>query len=244
MNNSPLELTLLIPVYNEQQLIRSNLETLFAFLQSTQTNYEILVVDDGSTDHTVQIVQEFLKNHSKIRLIVQNKNMGKGCAIQRGVLESRGSYIVFMDADLSYELDALDAIMNELIEGNDLAIGSRHVEGSLVRDVPPLRYFIGQVFSILVSLVMFTGIRDTQCGFKGFNAQAAREIFKRTTISRFGIDVEVLFIAKKLGFSISQIPVKMTGFRNDSRVQVIQDSIRMFFDLFRIRLNYLRGIYN
>jgi len=244
MKRSPLELTLIIPAYNEQQLICSNLKVLLNFLEKRNSNFEILVVDDGSLDRTVQVVGDFSEDHSQVRLIKQPQNLGKGLAIQRGVRESKGKYIIFMDADLPYELNALNAFMDTLISGSDLVIGSRHLEGSLVKDVPPIRYFIGQVFSLLVSLLIFPGVRDTQCGLKGFKEEAARNIFQRTTISRFGIDVEVLFIARKFKYSISQLPVKMTGFRNDSRVHVVMDSIRMFLDLFRIRWNDIRGIYN
>ena len=244
MKRSQLELTLIIPAYNEQQLIRSNLKTLLNFLEKRYSSFEILVVDDGSLDRTVQVVSDFIENHSQVRLIEQPVNLGKGHAIQRGVRESKGDYIIFMDADLPYELNALNAFMDTLISGSDLVIGSRHLEGSLVKDVPPIRYFIGQVFSLLVSLLIFPGVRDTQCGLKGFKEEAARNIFQRTTISRFGIDVEVLFIARKFKYSISQLPVKMTGFRNDSRVHVVMDSIRMFLDLFRIRWNDIRGAYN
>ena len=244
MKRSPLELTLIIPAYNEQQLICSNLKVLLNFLEKRNSNFEILVVDDGSLDRTVQVVGDFSEDHSQVRLIKQPQNLGKGLAIQRGVRESKGKYIIFMDADLPYELNALNAFMDTLISGSDLVIGSRHLEGSLVKDVPPIRYFIGQVFSLLVSLLIFPGVRDTQCGLKGFKEEAARNIFQRTTISRFGIDVEVLFIARKFKYSISQLPVKMTGFRNDSRVHVVMDSIRMFLDLFRIRWNDIRGAYN
>ncbi|MFC2063882.1 dolichyl-phosphate beta-glucosyltransferase [Chloroflexota bacterium] len=244
MKTSQLQFSLIIPAYNEQQLIRSNLNTLLNFLEENYSSFEILVVDDGSLDQTAKLVADFAQNHLQVKLIDQPVNLGKGQAIQRGVKESKGKYIIFMDADLPYELNALFAFLDALKEGADLAIGSRHLEGSLIKDVPPLRYFIGQVFSLLVSLLISPGIRDTQCGFKGFKAEVAQRIFQRTTIGRWGMDVEVLFIARKFNYSISQIPVIMTGFRNDSRVHVVKDSIRMFFDLFRIRWNDIRGIYN
>jgi dolichyl-phosphate beta-glucosyltransferase len=134
--------------------------------------------------------------------------------------------------------------MAALRAGSDLAIGSRHLKGSEIRDVPPLRYLSGQVFSLLVALLMFPGIRDTQCGLKGFRAEAARQIFKRVTIQKFGFDVEALYIARKRGYAIQPIPVRMTGFRYDSRVRVLRDSGRMFMDLFAIRWNDLRGKYD
>jgi len=238
------EFSLIIPAYNEQQLIHETLQTLVSFLDKRYTSYEILVIDDGSLDQTAQLVREFIQDHPVVRLFEQKENMGKGRAIQRGAAESQGKFIIFMDADLPYELDALPVFVDALKRGSDLVIGSRHMQGSLVKDVPPIRYFIGQVFSLLVSLLIFPGIRDTQCGFKGFTSHAAKEIYRRTTIDRFGVDVEALFIARKLNYSIKQVPVRMTSFRSDSRVMVVNDSIRMFLDLFRIRLNDIHGNYN
>jgi glycosyltransferase involved in cell wall biosynthesis len=238
------EISLVIPAYNEQELIASALDTLVKFLASRYPQFEILVVDDGSLDQTVQVAQQFRAKQPRVRVLDQPSNQGKGRAIQRGVRESRGKWILFMDADLPYELEAVDAILTALRNGSDLAIGSRHLEGSEIRDVPPLRYLAGQVFSFLVGLLMFPGIHDTQCGLKGFRAEPAQQIFKRLTIPKFGFDVEVLYIARKLKYSILPVPVRMTGFRYDSRIRVLRDSGRMFLDLFAIRWNDIRGKYD
>jgi dolichyl-phosphate beta-glucosyltransferase len=243
MIDTPVELSLVIPAYNEQDLIISTLEELIQFLETRIPKFEILVVDDGSQDKTTEIVQQYSLGQPRVRLLAQPSNLGKGCAIQRGVLESKGKYIIFVDADLPYNLDAIDSILAALSGDHDLAIGSRHLEGSEVRDIPLLRYIAGQVFSVLVGILMFPGIHDTQCGMKGFRAEAAREIFKRLTIQKFGFDVEVLYIARKLKYSILPVPVKMTGFRYDSRINVLRDSGRMFLDLFTIRWNDWRGKY-
>jgi dolichyl-phosphate beta-glucosyltransferase len=243
MIDTPVELSLVIPAYNEQDLIISTLEELIQFLETRIPKFEILVVDDGSQDKTTEIVQQYSLGQPRVRLLAQHSNLGKGCAIQRGVLESKGKYIIFVDADLPYNLDAIDSILAALSGDHDLAIGSRHLEGSEVRDIPLLRYIAGQVFSVLVGILMFPGIHDTQCGMKGFRAEAAREIFKRLTIQKFGFDVEVLYIARKLKYSILPVPVKMTGFRYDSRINVLRDSGRMFLDLFTIRWNDWRGKY-
>jgi dolichyl-phosphate beta-glucosyltransferase len=244
MTNPPVELSLIVPAYNEQHLIVDNLAILVQFLQGRYAGFEILVVDDGSTDETVRLVRQFSGTQPVVRVLEQVNNQGKGRAIQRGVQESRGEYILFMDADLPYDLAAVQVFMAALRAGSDLAIGSRHLKGSEIRDVPPLRYLSGQVFSLLVALLMFPGIRDTQCGLKGFRAEAARQIFKRVTIQKFGFDVEALYIARKRGYAIQPIPVRMTGFRYDSRVRVLRDSGRMFMDLFAIRWNDLRGKYD
>ena len=244
MTNNPVELSLVIPAYNEQELIGSTLEKLVQFLEPRYPLFEILVVDDGSQDMTPHIVQKISGEQPSVHLLAQPSNLGKGRAIQRGMMESKGKFIIFMDADLPYSLDTIDSILTALRGKYDLAIGSRHLDGSEVRDIPILRYFAGQIFSLLVGVLMFPGIRDTQCGFKGFNAEAARQIFKRLTIQKFGFDVEVLYIARKLKFSILPVPVKMIGFRYDSRIKVLRDSGRMFLDLFTIRINDRRGKYN
>jgi dolichyl-phosphate beta-glucosyltransferase len=243
MNNATLELSLVIPAYNEQDLIASTLDTLVQFLRSNEPNFEILVVDDGSKDSTPEIVRLYSLGYSRVRLLEQPVNLGKGRAIQRGVQESRGKFVLFMDADLPYNLDAMAAILAALRGEYDLAIGSRHLEGSEVRDIPPIRYIAGQVFSLLVGMLMFPGIHDTQCGFKGFRIEPARQIFKRLTIPKFGFDVEVLYIARKLKYSILPVPVKMIGNRYDSRINVLRDSGRMFLDLFAIRRNDRNGKY-
>ncbi len=244
MTNPPVELSLIVPAYNEQQLITANLEILDQFLQLRFASFEILVVDDGSQDETARLVRQFSETRPNVRLLEQQSNQGKGRAIQRGVLESRGEYILFMDADLPYDLASVDIFIEALRDNYDLAIGSRHLEGSEIRGVPPLRYLSGQVFSLLVALLMFPGIRDTQCGLKGFRAEAARQIFKRVSIQKFGFDVEALYIARKLKYTFLPIPVQMTDFRTDSRVRILQDSGRMFLDLITIRLNDMRGKYD
>jgi dolichyl-phosphate beta-glucosyltransferase len=244
MSNPTRELSLVIPAYNEQKLIISTLETLIRFLTPRYPDFEILVIDDGSQDQTARVVQRFSEQEPCTRLLVQPSNLGKGHAIQRGVQESKGRFIIFMDADLPYDLEAIHAILTALRSGMDLAIGSRHLAGSEIRDVPPLRYVAGQIFSILVGMLMFPGIHDTQCGLKGFRVEAARQIFERLTIGKFGFDVEVLYIARKLKYSILPVPVQMTGFRYDSRINVLRDSGRMFLDLFTIRWNDMRGKYD
>jgi len=244
MTLPPLELSLVIPAYNEQQMIAATLENLHQFLQVRYESFEILVVDDGSTDETAHVVSQFSETHPNVRLLEQGTNQGKGCAIQRGVQESQGEYILFMDADLPYDLAAVDVFMTALRSKYDLAIGSRHMPGSKIRGVPLLRYLTGQVFSLLVAMLMFPGIRDTQCGLKGFRAEAARQIFERVRIRKFGFDVEALYIARKRRYTILPIPVQMTGFRSDSRVRLLRDSSRMFLDLFTIRWNDLRGNYD
>jgi dolichyl-phosphate beta-glucosyltransferase len=177
-------------------------------------------------------------------LLVNPKNKGKGFSIRRGVMESQGQYIIFIDADLPYELGAIDDFLKALKKGYDLAVGSRVLPGSEVRGVPAYRYIAGQIFSLMVQVVLFSGLPDTQCGFKSFRSEAAREIFRRTNIDGFGFDVEMLFVARKLNLDIRPIAVRMIEHRQRSRVRLLNDSIKMFSNLFMIRWMNWRGKYD
>ena len=241
---TPLELSIIIPAYNEEALIVSTLNCLQTYLLARQENFEIIVVDDGSQDKSVELVQHFQKLNKDVRLLVNQQNMGKGFSIQRGVLESQGQIIIFTDADLPYKLDAIEGFLQALRNGCDLAVGSRVLPGSEVKGVPFLRYAAGQIFSWMVQAVLFQGLPDTQCGFKSFRAGAAKEIFRRLTIGGFGFDVEMLFIARKLKLTVQPVPVQMIEHRQRSRVRLFVDSLKMFANLFMVRLNDLQGKYN
>ncbi|HSL43197.1 MAG TPA: dolichyl-phosphate beta-glucosyltransferase [Anaerolineales bacterium] len=238
------ELSVIIPAYNEESLIASTLECLHSYLAARPESYEIIVVDDGSRDRTAESVQNWhQKNDVNLHLLVNPQNMGKGFSIQRGVMESQGRYLIFIDADLPYELRAIDDFLKTLRDGCDLAVGSRVLPGSQVKGVPFLRYVAGQIFSWMVQAVLFTGLPDTQCGFKSFTSRAARDIFQRVTIGGFGFDVEMLFIARKLKLSIQPVAVQMIEHRQRSRVRLISDSLKMFTNLFMVRWNDVQGKY-
>ena len=237
------DLSVIIPAYNEEALIVSTLDCLHSYLSRRPESFEILVVDDGSRDQTVDVVQQLQVNTDQVRLLVNPQNRGKGFSIQRGVLESRGQIIIFTDADLPYELDAIEGFLQALHNGCDLAIGSRVLPGSAVRGVPMLRYVAGQIFSWMVQAVLFQGLPDTQCGFKSFKAEAAKEIFRRLTIGGFGFDVEMLFIARKRKYAIQPVAVRMIEHRQRSRVRLMTDSLKMFANLFMVRWNDLQGKY-
>jgi dolichyl-phosphate beta-glucosyltransferase len=239
------DVSIIIPAYNEEALITSTLDGLQAYLETRPEQFEIIVVDDGSHDKTMICIENWHKaSGADLRLFVNDQNMGKGFSIQRGVMESRGAYIVFIDADLPYELDAIEKFLQALRNGCDLAVGSRVLPGSQVKGVPLLRYISGQIFSWMVQAVLFRGLPDTQCGFKSFRSAAAREIFRRLTISGFGFDVEMLFIARKLKLAIQPVPVRMIDHRQRSRVRLVVDSFKMFANLFTVRWNDMQGKYN
>ncbi len=237
-------LSIIVPAYNEEALIGTTLEGLQTYLSQRPEPYEIIVVDDGSQDRTAEVVKRWREcNRAELHLLVNPGNKGKGFSIRRGVSESRGQFIVFIDADLPYELQAIDGFLKALQNGCDLAIGSRVLPGSLVKGVPWFRYASGQIFSWMAQAVLFRGLPDTQCGFKSFKATAAKEIFRRSTIDGFGFDVEMLYVARKQKLSIQPVPVRMIEHRQRSRVRLLADSLKMFGNLFMVRWNDVQGKY-
>ncbi len=239
------DLSIIIPAYNEEALIVTTLESLRSYMMARPEQYEIIVVDDGSRDKTVPLIQEWQKNTgTSLHLLINQKNMGKGFSIRRGVMESRGQHVIFIDADLPYELDVIDNFLKALKSGYDLAVGSRVLPGSEVRGVPAYRYLAGQIFSLMVQALLFSGLPDTQCGFKSFKSEAAREIFRRTSIDGFGFDVEMLFVARKLKFAIQPVAVHMIEHRQRSRVRLVNDSLKMFLNLFMVRWMDWQGKYD
>jgi dolichyl-phosphate beta-glucosyltransferase len=238
------ELSIIVPAYNEEALIVNTLEGLQSYMKTRSESYEIVVVDDGSRDRTVACVNAWRKDaHVDLQLLVNETNKGKGFSIRRGVLESRGQYVCFIDADLPYELAAIDEFLKALKNGYDLAVGSRVLPGSEVRGVPAIRFIAGQIFSWLERSVLSTAIADTQCGFKAFTASAAKQIFRRLTIDGFGFDVELFFVARKLKYRIHPVAVQMIDRQRESRVRLFRDSLEMLLNLFTVRWQDLQGKY-
>jgi dolichyl-phosphate beta-glucosyltransferase len=239
------ELSIIVPAYNEDALIINTLDGLQSYMRTRFENYEIVVVDDGSQDNTISLIRDWQNSNTIALKLIQNQaNTGKGFSVRRGVMESRGRYVIFIDADLPYELSAIDGFMNALKNGYDLAVGSRVLPESKVRGVSAVRYIAGQVFSWLERSLLSTKVADTQCGFKAFTSSAAREIFRRLTISGFGFDVELFFVARKLKYQIQPVAVQMIDRHRASRVRLFSDSLEMFFNLFMVRWQDWQGKYN
>jgi dolichyl-phosphate beta-glucosyltransferase len=238
------EISIIVPAYNEEALIQSTLEGLRSYLRTRSESFEIVIVDDGSRDRTIVLIEEWQNsNDVPLKLLINPANRGKGFSVRRGVQEACGRFIIFMDADLPYELHAIDDFLKALRDGHDLAVGSRVLPSSSVRGVSGVRYFAGQVFSWLEQAVLATGLADTQCGFKAFNAAAAREIFRRVTIDGFGFDVEMIYVARRLQYSIQPVAVQMIDRHRASRVRLVQDSLKMFINLFTVRWLDWQGKY-
>lgn len=241
------ELSVVIPVYNEAARVGATLKESFAYLKGRKIHAEVLVVDDGSKDKTVEVVGKFKRlacPRQGLKVIRQPINRGKGAAVRAGALAAVGKIILFMDADNSTPLSEYENFRPFLKEGAEVLIGSRAVDRKKVKVHQPLhREAMGRVFNLFVQLLATPGLWDTQCGFKVFTRGAVQAIFPLQTIERFGFDVEVLFIARKLGFKVKEVSVHW--FDNPaSKVHVFRDSTRMFVDLLVIRWNDLKGLYS
>ncbi|MFN3269991.1 MAG: dolichyl-phosphate beta-glucosyltransferase [Candidatus Kapaibacteriota bacterium] len=225
-------LSFVIPVYNEEERIVSTLEKVWNYFTANNYNFEIVVVDDGSTDKTLEKLNHY---SDKIKIISYNPNRGKGAAVRTGMLKAKGKFRVFSDADLSTPIYEIEKLLDKLTSGADVCIGSRALDPSLIKEHQPFyREFMGKTFNKFVQLIVFRGIEDTQCGFKGFTDKAAEMVFSKSKIDGFSFDVEILYLAKKAGLKIEQVPVE---WYNDKRTKVnpLRDSINMFIELFKIK---------
>jgi len=242
-------LSIIIPAYNEGKRIARSLEEILRFVSSLGYPCEVIVIDDGSTDPTGEIVKGFIEEYRagghELRLLTNNPNRGKGHSVRRGVAAARGEVILFTDADLSSPITEAPKLIDPIVEGlADVTFGSRAlnrkligVRQSLVRD------FGGRVFNLFMRTITGLKFKDTQCGFKAFRREGALPVFLAQRIERFGFDPEVLYIANKRGLRLLEVPV-VWNHSEDSKVSYLRDSIKMFTDLIYIRLNDLGGRYN
>lgn len=225
-------ISFVIPVYNEEERIERTLEKVWDYFTAHNYNFEILVVDDGSQDNTLEKLRKF---ENQIKVISYNPNRGKGAAVRTGMLASSGKFRFFSDADLSTPIYEIEKLLEKLRSGADICIGSRAIDPSLIKKHQPFyREFMGKMFNKFVQLLVFKGIEDTQCGFKGFTERAAELVFSKSKIDGFSFDVEVLYLAQMAGLRIEQVPVE---WYNDRRTKVnpIKDSVRMFIELLKIK---------
>jgi len=234
-------LSIVIPAYNEERRLPGTLEAIADHLKGQAYTAEIIVVENGSTDRTADVVREFARQHPAARLLISPRR-GKGLAVKVGMLAARGAYRFLCDADLSMPIEELVRFVPPALEGYGVAIGSREARGARRYDEPLYRHMMGRVFNGLVKLVAVPGLEDTQAGFKCFTAAVAQDVFTFQTMEGFGFDVEVLFIARKRGYRIVEVPIQWY-YRADSRVRVVSDTLRMFRDVLMVRWNNLRGIY-
>jgi dolichyl-phosphate beta-glucosyltransferase len=228
-------LSIVIPAYNEHDRLPHTLELFLDYLAKQTYSWELIIVDDGSTDDTLGAIAELVKDIDKstLKIISQPQNQGKGAAVRIGVLASIGDRILFSDADGSTPITELDKLQAELDRGVHIAIGNRRNSAIIVRQ-PLYRVIIGEGFNLLARLALQSDIRDTQCGFKLLQGNLAREIFANMKMTGFSFDVELLYLALKKGYQIREVPVIWVDDKR-SKVKVWRDPLLVFIDLLRIR---------
>ncbi len=235
-------LSIIIPAYNEVQRLPAALEQASAFLKQQDYSYEIIVVENGSSDHTFEVAQAMAVQIPNLHVIHETLR-GKGRAVKTGMLAARGDYRFICDADLSMPIEEVSRFLPPQLTGVPIAIASREAPGAVRFDEPHYRHVVGRAFNWLVRLMLLPGLNDTQCGFKCFTADAAGHIFPMVTIDGWTFDVEALFIARRMGLEIREVGIPWY-YNARSSVRVLRDAFQMGSDLLRIRWNAITGKYH
>ena len=229
-------LSVVIPAYNESARLPATLARLREFLDGSGEPYEVLVVDDGSSDDTADIADATASEWPQMRVMRLPHNMGKGAAVRAGMLAATGEQRLFSDADLSAPIEELPKLRDHLSPTCQVVIGSRALADSVIEEHQPgRRETMGRVYNKMLQAVALRGLHDTQCGFKLFTADAAELCFGPLRTLRFGFDAEVLLRARRLGLGIAEVPVRW-GHREDSRVSAMRDSLRTLYELMVLRI--------
>jgi dolichyl-phosphate beta-glucosyltransferase len=237
--------SVVIPALNEAKIIASTLEQVLAAFDARKLSVEVIVSEDGSKDATVRVVEEFSRREARVQILSGKKNRGKGSAVRRGVMHSKGELVLLTDADLSTPMSELPRLEDALGRGYSIAIGSRGCAGArLVKRQPLLRECAGKAGNLLIRAICpsLWEYSDTQCGFKLFRGEVARELFNLVTVDRFAFDVEVLYLARKRGFRVAEIPV-VWAHHGGSKVTPV-DYVTTLMDVVRVRLNDAAGKYD
>ena len=226
-------------MYNEEARIRGTLDRIVSFLLEWGRPWEIIVADDGSTDGSGRIIDEFTALYSNVRLL-KLPHRGKGWAVKNGMLGAQGEYRLLCDADLSVPIEQVERLLPPQTEGADIAIGSREAPGARRIGEPDRRHIMGRAYNMLVRFLAVPGVHDTQCGFKCFRGAVAPQLFQGQTVDGFSFDVETLLRARRAGMALKEVGVDW-HYREHSKVRPLRDSLAMSCDLLRIRWRYRRG---
>lgn len=246
MNNlmKPTFLSIVIPAFNEENRIEDTISRIQQYLDKQAYSSEIIVVDDGSYDNTTILVEKLALEMQNLILVKNGENKGKGYSVRNGFLHSSGQFLLFSDADLATPIEEIEKLLFHLNNGYEVAIGSRALKESDIQIHQPWhRETMGKVFNLLVRALIVGNFKDTQCGFKCFLRNAALEICKRQKMERFSFDVEMIYIAQKLGYKVREVPIQWFDCPH-SKVNALKDSYKMFMDLMKIRINVLKGFYS
>jgi glycosyltransferase involved in cell wall biosynthesis len=234
-------LSIIIPAHNEEARLPPSLEKIDAFLKTQSFEAEVIVVENGSYDRTAAVVREYAATHPYIQLI-EAPVRGKGLAVKVGMLAAKGEYRFICDADLSMPIEEIVRFLPPNVEGYDVIIATREGKGARRVGEPEYRHIIGRVNNIIIKLTALRGFEDTQCGFKMFTRRAAEDLFEVQQMTGIGFDIELLFIAKRRGYKIKQVPITWY-FDADSRMRLVGDSMYLLVEIWQIRRNWYRGVY-
>ena len=236
--------SIVIPAYNESARLRATLDKVLTHIERHGWDAEILVVNDGSTDDTAQIVETYAAQSRAVRLLENPGNRGKGFSVRNGMLHANGELILFSDADLSSPIEEANKLFAAIQAGANIAMGSRWLRAELQTQRQPIhRQLFGRIFNLALRIILGLQYRDTQCGFKAFTRRAAHLIFPLQHIERWGFDPEILYLARKFGLKVEEVPVKWAH-RDGTRINPLRDGIRMFGEMLRIRWNAFTGKYD
>ena len=236
-----LTYSIVLPAYNESAGIAHTLSKILAYIATRGWNAEIIVVDGGSSDGTRQIAREYARNYPLVRLLESPENRGKGYCVRNGMLYANGDILLFSDADLSSPIEEADKLFTALMNGADVAIGSRWLDPHLqIQKQPVHRQLFGRIYNLATHIILGLKFKDTQCGFKAFTRRSALAIFPLQKIERWGFDPELLCLARRFGLSVSEVPVVWSD-QKGSRVSPLRDGISMFAEMLRIRSRLLKG---
>lgn len=229
-----MQLSIVVPCYNEGNTIENSAKAIISHMaQTPEIDYELILVNDGSKDNTASLIKRLADTYDNVIPVLCEKNGGKGAAVKEGVKKAQGDYILFMDADLSTDLSAVNTFMKE-IPHNDMVIGSRrHPDSVLVKSQGAVRKFIGNCCVVITKIITRTKFNDTQCGFKGFTKELGAVLIEKQRIHGWAFDVEYLYIAKMQGCKVKPIPVKWEN-DEESKVSPIKSSVSFFIELFKI----------
>ena len=236
--------SIVIPAYNEAQRIVPTLNRVLSYVAEQDWDVEVIVVNDGSRDDTAKIIQGYVEHNPIVRLLENPGNRGKGYSVRNGMLNARGELLLFSDADLSSPIEEAPKLFEAIEAGADVAIGSRWLRSELQTERQPLhRQLFGRIFNLALRLILGLSYKDTQCGFKAFARRSAQSIFPLQRIERWGFDPEIIFLAEKQGFRVTEVAVKWAHDEH-GRINPLRDGLRMFGEVLKIRWNSITGKYS
>ncbi len=239
---SPPLLTIVIPAHNEQSRLPRTLDQVLAFIARQSYAAEVLVVENASTDRTAELAEGYARESDAVRLI-RTPERGKGLAVRLGMLAGRGEYRFMCDADLSMPIEEVNRFLPPMLADFDVAVGSREVRGAVRYNEPMERHLGGRLVNLAIRSLILPQFQDTQCGFKCFRGAIVEDLFGRQTLTGWSFDIELLFVAQRLGYRVVEIPIDWY-YRPESKVSALPDALRMLEDIFRIRAQARRGLYD